>query len=261
MVILVVVAAVSIGAPLILSASYETQFRDAPNSRPSHEHWLGTDALGRDRFSRVLHGTRISLLLAPMAASIATAFAAFIGGVGGYLGKGWERVATTTIDLVLSLPWIFLLITARALLPLNASPTITIGTTFFLLGALGWAASARVVCAHAVDLRNNDFVLQARALGVPEWRIAIRHVVPNIQPILVAQFWISVPIFILAEANLGILGLGVPEPMPSWGSLLRELEDLALVPGELWKLAALGLLVLVVSSFQLLMPRSEVRTR
>jgi ABC-type dipeptide/oligopeptide/nickel transport system permease subunit len=257
--ILLFVAVISLAAPLILSADYATQFRDAPNSPPSREHWLGTDVLGRDRLARVLHGTRVSLLLAPFAAFIATCLAALIGGVGGYRGRAWERIASTVIDLVLSLPWIFLLITARALLPLNASPTVTIATTFLLLGALGWAASAKVVCAHAAALRNSDFVLQARALGVPEWRIAIRHVIPNLRTILLAQFWISIPVFILAEANLGILGLGVPEPTPSWGSLLRELEDLALAPHEVWKLAALGLLVLVVSSFQFLMPRSEVR--
>jgi ABC-type dipeptide/oligopeptide/nickel transport system permease subunit len=96
--------------------------------------------------------------------------------------------------------------------------------TFLILGCLGWAAGASVVCAGAGALRNSDFALQARALGCSEWRLLLRHLAPNLRPLLLAQFWISVPVFILAEANLGILGLGVSEPLPSWGSLLRELE-------------------------------------
>jgi ABC-type dipeptide/oligopeptide/nickel transport system permease subunit len=130
--------------------------------------------------------------------------------------------------------------------------------TFLLLGLLGWAASARVICASAAGMRNSDFVLQARAIGLRGCRLAIVHVLPNLKPLLVAQFWISVPVFILAEANLGILGLGVAEPLPSWGSLLRELEDLAIYSGEFWKLVPLVLLILVVSSFELLLARAEV---
>ena len=84
------------------------------------------------------------------------------------------------------------------------------------------------------------------------------HVLPNLKPLLAAQFWISIPVFILAEANLGILGLGVAEPLPSWGSLLRELENFSSLSTEAWKLAPLGLLVLVVTSFQLVLSREEV---
>jgi ABC-type dipeptide/oligopeptide/nickel transport system permease subunit len=161
-------------------------------------------------------------------------------------------------DLFLSLPWLFLLITVRALLPLNTSPLISVVITFALLGCLGWAGAARVVCADARALAQSDFVLLARASGSSGFRLLWRQLVPNLKPVLYAQFWISVPVFILTEANLGILGLGVAEPMPSWGSLLRELEGLAAISGEPWQLVPLVLFILVVSSFHLVLTKEEL---
>ncbi len=258
MMVLLATAGASLGAGLLAPADYATQFREAPNAAPSRQHLLGTDELGRDRFSRMLYGTRISLLLAPAAALLSTLLAAFIGGIAGYLGGRWQRIAMAGTDLFLSMPWLFLLIMARAMLPLNVSPFTSVVVTFLLLGFLGWAASARVLCAGAASLRDSDFVLQARASGIRGARLLTLHVLPNLKPVLYAQFWISIPIFILSEANLGILGLGVAEPLPSWGSLLRELEGMSGLTGEAWRLAPLLLLVVVVTSFQLLLTREEV---
>ena len=143
-------------------------------------------------------------------------------------------------DLFLSLPWLFLLITVRAVMPLNVSPLVSVLVTFLMLGLLGWTSAARVLCTSAAAVRL--FWVQ---------------VLPNLKPILWAQFWISIPVFILSEANLGILGLGVAEPMPSWGSLLKELEGLVSVGEEPWKFVPLVLLVVVVTSFQLVLSRQE----
>ncbi|MGA2761528.1 MAG: ABC transporter permease [Candidatus Cybelea sp.] len=239
---------------------YAGQDREAISEPPSRAHWLGTDELGRDRFARVLYGTRISLLLAPAAALLSTLMAAVIGGLAGYLGGTWARMAMAVTDLFLSLPWLFLLITARALMPLNVSPLFSVVVTFLLLGLLGWTTAARVLCASAASLRSADFVRQARAVGVSGQRLFWIHVLPNLKPVLFAQFWISIPVFILSEANLGILGLGVAEPMPSWGSLLKELEGLVSVGEEPWKFVPLALLVLVVMSFQSLLARQEEMT-
>jgi len=126
-----------------------------------------------------------------------------------------------------------------------------------LLGFLGWTAAARVLCASATSMRTSDFVTQARASGIGSSRLFWIHVLPNLRPVLYAQFWISIPAFILSEANLGILGLGVAEPLPSWGTLLRELEGLVSVGEEPWKFIPLVLLVVVVTSFQLLLSKSE----
>ena len=256
-VLLALVLGASLAASWLAPAGYARQFREATDAPPSHAHWLGTDELGRDRFSRVLYGTRISLLLAPAAALLSTLLAALIGGLAGYLGGMWARMAMAVTDLFLSLPWLFLLIMARALTPLNVSPLVSLLVTFLLLGFLGWTTAARVLCASAGTLRTSDFVRQARAAGLPGVRLFWVHVVPNLKPVLYAQFWISIPVFILSEANLGILGLGVAEPMPSWGSLLKELEGLVSVGEEPWKFVPLILLVVVVTSFQSLLSRQE----
>jgi peptide/nickel transport system permease protein len=257
-VIVVAVCAVSLGANWLAPAGYAKQFRELPSAPPSRAHLLGTDEVGRDRFARVLYGTRISLLLAPAAALVSTTLAALVGGLAGYLGGIWLKLARGLTDLFLSLPWLFLLITVRALLPLNASPMVSVLITFLILGLLGWAASARVLATSADSLRNADFVLQARASGLHGPRLFLIHVLPNLKPVLYAQFWISIPVFILSEANLGVLGLGVAEPLPSWGSLLRELEGLISFREEPWRLVPLVLLVVVMTSFQVLLSKEEV---
>jgi ABC-type dipeptide/oligopeptide/nickel transport system permease subunit len=254
---LLIVAFCALFAGQMAPAHYATQFREIPNAAPSGQHLLGTDDIGRDRFSRLIYGTRISLLLAPAAALLSTLLAALIGGVAGYLGGAWARCAMGFTDLFLSLPWLFLLIMVRGLLPLDVSPFVSILVTFLLLGVLGWAASARILCAGAASLRNSGFLLQARASGLRGVRLFAVHVLPNLKPILLAQFWISIPVFILSEANLGMLGLGVAEPMPSWGSLLRELEGMLSLGEAPWKLVPLVLLILVVSSFELALARQE----
>lgn len=257
-VVVLLVCVASLAANWLAPTGYAQQFREVPSAPPSRAHWLGTDDLGRDRFARLLYGTRISLLLAPAAALVSTALAALLGGLAGYLGGTWLRFARAFTDLFLSLPWLFLLITVRALLPLNVSPLVSVLITFLILGLLGWAASARVLSTAADSLRNSDFVLQARASGLHGWRLFFVHVLPNLTPVLYAQFWISIPVFILSEANLGILGLGVAEPLPSWGSLLRELEGLLSFREEPWRLAPLVLLIIVMTSFQTLLSNEEV---
>jgi peptide/nickel transport system permease protein len=253
LVIIVVAMTTACLAVFLAPSHYSQQFREFPNANPSWRFPLGTDELGRDRFSRLLYGSQVSLVLAPSAAALSTILAALIGGLAGFLGGFWERLAMAVTDLFLSLPWLFLLITVRAVLPLNASPETSVIITFVLLGLLGWASSARVVCAGMKSLQASDFVLQAKAMGYAPMRLFLVQLLPNVRPLLLAQFTVSIPVFILAEANLGILGLGVNEPLPSWGSLLRELENLSALSAQPWRLAPLVLLVILVGSFQLVL--------
>ena len=255
---LMIVAAASLFPQLITGASYARQFRELPDSPPSRQHWLGTDDLGRDRLSRLLYGTRVSLLLAPAAALLATLLAALIGGIAGFEGGRTEKVVMGATDLFLSLPWLFLLITVRAAMPLNVSPGASVMITFALLGCLGWAGAARVICSAARSVAGADFILLARASGDGGFRLLWRHVLPNLRPIVLAQFWLSVPAFILTEANLGVLGLGVSEPLPSWGSLLKDLGTIDGISASVWQFAPLLLFVLVVSSFHLVLTSEEL---
>jgi ABC-type dipeptide/oligopeptide/nickel transport system permease subunit len=245
-------------ADFVAPAPYAQQFRDLPDAAPSGQHLLGTDDLGRDRFSRLLYGTRVSLLLAPAAALLSSLLAALIGGAAGFVGGWLEDCVMAATDLFLSLPWLFLLMMVRAFLPLNVSPVSSVVITFALLGCLGWAAAARVICADARTLCGSDVILLARASGSSGFRLLWRHVIPNLKPVLYAQFWISIPVFILTEANLGILGLGVAEPLPSWGSLLRELENFSAFSAQPWQFVPLVLLMVTVGCFQLVLRKQEL---
>jgi peptide/nickel transport system permease protein len=257
--------AISVLAALLVAAfasgaarvdSHARQFREAPNARPSSTFPLGTDDLGRDRLSRLLFATGISLVLAPAAALLATLLAALTGGLAGYFGCWWDKCIVRAIDLLLSLPWLFLLLAARALLPLNAPPTASLAITYGLLAALGWAGPARVIRAGARRLRDSDFALQASAQGCGAMRILLRHVIPNLKPMLLAQLWTTIPIFILAEANLGLLGLSASEPFPTWGNLLRELQNPFSIRPEAF--APLAIVMISVACFKLATPPQEL---
>jgi peptide/nickel transport system permease protein len=244
-------------ATFLLPVPYARQFRDTPNASPSTAHPLGTDGLGRDSLSRLLYGTRVSLLLAPAAAFLSTLIAAFLGSVAGLLGGWFERIVLAASDLSLALPWLFLLLVVRAMLPLDVPPLVSVVIAFLMMGLLGWQTSVRVICAAARGVRDSDFLLLARSTGCKPARLVWRHVAPNLRPLFYAQFFISIPLFILTEANLSILGLGVMEPMPSWGNLMRGFEDLSTLSANPWRLVPLILLVIVVMCFQLVLPTQE----
>ncbi len=198
------------------------------------------------------------MVLAPLAALLAVTLALLAGLTAGRLGGWWEWVVATAMDLCLSLPWLFLLLAVRAMLPLNADPAASIAATFALLGLLGWAGPSRIILAAVKQHLASDFVLMARSAGCPPWRIALVQVLPNLKPVAAAQFWVTAPAFLLSEANLGLLGLGVAEPAPSWGNLLREMENLSQVPSHPWVAAPLAALVIVVSCFQLAISNGDV---
>lgn len=255
--VLALVAFSALTAEWLAPASYDRQFRDTVLAAPSRTHPLGTDELGRDRLSRLIYGTRVSLLLAPAAALLASLLAGVAGVFAAWRGSLWQRGVEISSDLFLSLPWMFLLLTARAALPLNISPWAAVTVTFLLLGVLGWAAPSRVVLAGARASCDSDFLLLARSQGCRGASLLFVHLLPNLRPVFLAQFWTSIPLFILTEANLSLLGLGVMEPLPSWGVLLKELEDVSAIPRRPWILAPALLLFIVVASLHIVLPRKE----
>jgi peptide/nickel transport system permease protein len=248
---LIAVFAVALFAEYTAPYSFAMQFREVPGAPASSKHLLGTDALGRDRLSRLLYGARLSMLLAPAAAlgsvllALAFALLALMGGL-------WcERAILAAADLFLSLPLFFLLIEARALLPLHTTSETAAFVMFGLLAVLGWAGPSRVMLGAAKQFLRSDFVLFARACGYGRVRIALVHIAPNLLPVARAQFLIATPSYLLAEASLGLLGLGIPEPVPSWGSLLRELESVSAIAANPWVLTPALCLLLVVAGFHI----------
>jgi peptide/nickel transport system permease protein len=238
-------------APAIAPYGYSRQFREAPNAPASRQFPMGTDDLGRDRFSRLLYATRVSILLAPAAALVSILIALLVAAAAG-------RVLSGLTTLCLSLPWIFLFIILRATLPLNTRPIASILITFGMMGVAGWAWPARIFAASIRRMKHSGWLLQARASGIPSWRIALIHVWPHLRTIAIAQFRVLIPAYILSEASLGLLGLGVAEPLPSWGNLLAELQHPGRVHDNPWILAPLALLMLVMISLEALQPMREV---
>ena len=148
--------------------------------------------------------------------------------------------------ICLSLPWIFLFIILRAQLPLNTGPLPSVLLTFGLMGVAGWAWPARVFDASIRQMRQSGWLMQARVAGIAGWRIAVVQAWPHLRALAVAQFRVLVPAYILSEASLGLLGLGVADPLPSWGNLLQDLQHPDVVKENPWVLAPLGLLVVVM---------------
>jgi peptide/nickel transport system permease protein len=248
--LLLLVGLCAVFAPAIAPYSYSRQFRESPNAPASRQFPMGTDDLGRDRFSRLFYATRVSILLAPTAALVSIAIALLMSSLSG-TGTLWaDRAVSGFTTLCLSLPWIFLFIVLRSVLPLNTRPGASILLTFGLMGIAGWAWPARIFRASIRQIRQSDWMLQARASGASPWRIARIHVWPHLRAIAIAQFRVLIPAYILSEASLGLLGLGVAEPLPSWGNLLAELQHPGRVHDNPWILAPLALLMLVMISLE-----------
>lgn len=182
---------------------------------PSKEHLLGTDSLGRDLLSRIIHGARTALIIAISAITIAFIIGTMLGLVAGYSGGLTNSVIMRFIDALMAFPGILLALTIVAVLGGGML------TVIIALGVNSITAYARVMCAQALSIRENDYVLAARTLGSSKNRVMLVHVLPNALPPMIVVSTISVGMTILAEATLSYLGIGLREPIIAWGSLVN----------------------------------------
>jgi len=182
---------------------------------PSAAHWFGLDELGRDIFSRVLAGARISLMVGIVVVSISSVVGTALGSIAGYFGGGIDEAISRSIDILLAFPGLLLAIALVAVL----GPSLT--NVVLALSLIGWVGYARLVRGQVLRAREFDFVEAARALGATTPRILTRHVIPTALPAVTVQATLGMGGAILAEAALSFLGLGVQPPTPSWGTMLN----------------------------------------
>lgn len=187
---------------------------------------LGTDQLGRDRFSRLLVATRFSLLVSPIGTLFACLIGVLFGAISGYANKAVDGVMMAVADTVISLPTLILILAARAAFPLELPPLRAAGMLVAIFALTGWAEMARLARGQVVTIKQRDFIMAARAGGSTEARILWRHILPNIAGPIVVQTTLILPAFFLAEIALSFLGVGLQEPEPSLGNMLTSAADL-----------------------------------
>jgi oligopeptide transport system permease protein len=194
---------------------------------PSLAHWFGTDELGRDLFARVLHGGRISMLVGLVGTLVSLIVGVTWGAVAGYVGGRTDDLMMRVVDVLFSVPLLFVVILIVAVLRERAAELAALGVTrlvvlYLVIGAVSWLTMARIVRGQTLSAKQKEFVEAARAAGVGPFGIIRRHIVPNVVGPVIVYVTLTIPGVILAESFLSFLGLGIREPFTSWGVLISE---------------------------------------
>lgn len=228
----------AIFAPLI--APYDPSTQDLLNqlAKPSKEHILGTDQLGRDTFSRILYGARVSLTVSFVAVAGMKTIGIVVGSIAGYFGGLVDSFLMRIVDVVIAFPQIFLLITLIAFLEPSIKIIILVFTFF------SWMGTARLVRGEFLSLRSREFVLAAKTMGIKTRRIIFSHMLPNALGPIIVSSTLSIGGVILAESALSYLGLGIQPPTPSWGNMLQSAQDFNIMLNAWWFPLFPGLMIL-----------------
>ncbi|MDB3947761.1 ABC transporter permease [Gammaproteobacteria bacterium] len=214
-IILIVLIVLAIFAPWIAPHSYSYQNLDLGAQPPSSDFLLGTDTLGRDLFSRILYGARVSLLVGFVATGVALVIGVSWGIVAGYFGGRVDSVMMRIVDVLYGLPFIIFIILLMVIFGRN------IWLLFAAIGAVEWLTMARIVRGQVLSIKNQEYVLAAQAMGVTNMQMFRKHIFPNILGPIAVYATLTIPQVMLLEAFLSFLGLGIQPPMSSWGTLIR----------------------------------------
>lgn len=216
LIIISILIVMAIIGPYLNHFDYSTNYLDKTYQAPNSEYWFGSDALGRDLFTRIWYGARISLMIGIVTALITFVVGVFYGGISGLLGGKVDNIMMRIVEILWGIPFLLYVI----LLMIVMEPGLK--TIFIALGAVYWLRMARIVRGQVLSIKNQEYVLSARALGASNWRILTRHLIPNAMGPIIVEVTLAVPEAIFSEAFLSFLGLGVSVPMASWGVLASD---------------------------------------
>jgi peptide/nickel transport system permease protein len=202
----------------------------------SRVYLLGADGSGRDVFSRICYGARISMTIGLLGAFVVLVIGLAVGGASGYYGGAVDDLLQRLCEMVMLLPGFYLLLMLRFMFPLNMDSTKVYFAVILIMSLVGWAEFARVIRGMVLSIRSGDFVQAARAMGLGQARIIARHVLPNTMGYVVVATTLRIPGFILGESALSVLGLGIMEPTPSWGNMLQKAMDILELDQHPWVL-------------------------
>ncbi len=240
--VLVIAALVALGGPLAWSISPEATDPAQGLLGPNVAHPLGTDELGRDVLSRLLHGSRVTLLVGVAAMLAAVVIGVVVGGIAGFKGGLVDALLMRFTDAMLAIPAFFFILAVITVL--GAS----VATLILVIGALSWMPVARVVYGETLRWKGAEFVIAAESLGVPGPRLLARHILPQAFPSLVVSASLGVAFAILTESALSYLGLGVQPPLPSWGNMLQRAQQYVFTAPALALYPGLAITVVVLAS-------------
>lgn len=197
---------------------------------------LGADGFGRDQFSRLLYGGQASLFAGGLAAALAVPLGLLLGAVAGFFGGWLDDLVMRLADIFMAVPWFYLLVALRAFLPLRLEPVMAFFLVVAVVGLVGWARPARLMRGVALSARERNYVLAARGFGASNFHLLRRHILPALAGVALTQMAILAPQFILAEVVLSFLGLGMAEPVPSWGNMLAYAQQYHILVSYWWML-------------------------
>ncbi len=220
LILLAVLLVMTLIGPNLTGYSFEQMDREAKNMAPSAQHWFGTDDLGRDLFTRVWQGGRVSMTIGLLGALVSTVIGVIYGSISAFFGGVVDNVMMRIVEILISIPYLIIVILISVI-----TDSHSLGTLILALTLTGWCGTARLIRGQILQLREQEYVLAAEALGVSPLRVIVKHLIPNTLGLIIVGVTFDIPGYIFSEAFLSYIGLGIQPPETSWGALASAAQQ------------------------------------